>query len=126
MIEVGRNLLQRLTVRIFGNRVIKEHPFKEMLFLEDAREVRSATRVPLVLLGGIVSVDNLERAMREGFDFVAMGPALIADPDLINRTQRGAVFVLDLPRATSVSPKWTATECAASCRGNFRATRDFT
>src|SRR5215469_14239936 len=66
-------------------------PFKEMFFLDDARVVRSAVRVPLVLLGGILSLDNLETAMREGFDFVAMGRALIADPDLINRMARGEV-----------------------------------
>ena len=39
--------------------------------------------MPLVLLGGIVSRENVDRAMAEGFDFVAMGRALIADPDLV-------------------------------------------
>ncbi len=89
MIEVEKNRLQKLVLRFFGSRVIKEYPFQEMFFLEQAREVRRAVRVPLVLLGGILSLDNLETAMREGFDFVAMGRALIADPDLINRMQRG-------------------------------------
>jgi 2,4-dienoyl-CoA reductase-like NADH-dependent reductase (Old Yellow Enzyme family) len=90
MIEVEHNPLQKLTLRFFGRRVIREYPFQEMFFLDDARAVRRAVRVPLVLLGGILSLDNLETAMREGFDFVAMGRALIADPDLINRMQRGA------------------------------------
>ncbi len=89
MIEVEHNPLQKLTLRFFGSRVIKEYPFEEMFFLNDARVVRRAVRVPLVLLGGILSLDNLETAMREGFDFVAMGRALIADPDLINRMQDG-------------------------------------
>jgi 2,4-dienoyl-CoA reductase-like NADH-dependent reductase (Old Yellow Enzyme family) len=89
MIEVEHNPFQKLSLRFFGNRIIREYPFKEMFFLEDARAVRRAVRVPLVLLGGILSVDNLETAMREGFDFVAMGRALIADPDLVNRMQRG-------------------------------------
>ena len=90
MIEVEHNPLQKLALRFFGSRVIREYPFKEMFFLDDARAVRRAVRVPLVLLGGVLSLDNLETAMREGFDFVAMGRALIADPDLINRMQRGA------------------------------------
>ena len=89
MIEVEHNPLQRLTLRLFGGRVIREYPFKEMFFLDDARAVRRAVHMPLVLLGGILSLDNLETAMREGFDFVAMGRALIADPDLVNRMQRG-------------------------------------
>jgi len=56
---------------------------------KDARKVRAAVRVPLVLLGGIVSADNMRQAMEEGFDFVALGRALIADPDLIVRIARG-------------------------------------
>ena len=51
----------------------------------------AAVRMPLVLLGGIVSLQNLETAMQEGFEFVAMGRALIADPDLIDRMRRGQV-----------------------------------
>ncbi len=89
MIEVERNPLQKLSLRLFGSRIIKEYPFKEMFFLDDARMVRRAVNTPLVLLGGLVSLDNLETAMREGFDFVAMGRALIADPDLVRRMQAG-------------------------------------
>jgi len=83
--------LQRLVLRYLGPRVIKEYPFQELFFLEDARRVRQAVRMPLVLLGGALSLGNLATAMRDGFDFVAMGRALIADPDLVLRLQRGEV-----------------------------------
>jgi 2,4-dienoyl-CoA reductase-like NADH-dependent reductase (Old Yellow Enzyme family) len=89
MIEVEKNLLQRLALRWFGPRVMRAYPFREMFFLDDAHAVRKAVRVPLVLLGGIVSSDNMRQAMEEGFDFVALGRALIADPDLVLRIQRG-------------------------------------
>jgi 2,4-dienoyl-CoA reductase-like NADH-dependent reductase (Old Yellow Enzyme family) len=89
MIEVEKSWPQKLALRLFGARVIKEYPFKELFFLDDARAVRKAVRVPLVLLGGALSLDNLDQAMHDGFDFVAMGRALIADPDLINCMQRG-------------------------------------
>jgi 2,4-dienoyl-CoA reductase-like NADH-dependent reductase (Old Yellow Enzyme family) len=89
MIEVEKSRLQRLTLRVFGRRLIREYPFEEMFFLEQALAVRAAVRVPLILLGGVLSLDNLESAMRAGFDFVAMGRALIADPDLIARMERG-------------------------------------
>ena len=74
-----------------GPSFIRSYPFEEMFFLPEAREVRRAVRVPLVLLGGILSLANMERAIDEGFDFVAMGRALIADPDLVLRMQRGEV-----------------------------------
>jgi len=89
MIEVEKSWPQKLALRLFGSYVIKAYPFTEMFFLEDARHIRQAVRMPLVLLGGILSLDNLEVAMHEGFDFVAMGRALIADPDLVHRMQRG-------------------------------------
>jgi 2,4-dienoyl-CoA reductase-like NADH-dependent reductase (Old Yellow Enzyme family) len=85
MIEVEKSRLQKLALAWFGRRVIREYPFEEMFFLPEAREVRRAVRMPLVLLGGIVSRENVDRAMAEGFDFVAMGRALIADPDLVLR-----------------------------------------
>lgn len=91
MIAVEKSWPQKLALRMFGTYIIKEYPFQELFFLEEARQVRKAVRTALVLLGGILSLDNLEIAMQEGFDFVAMGRALIADPDLITRMQRGEV-----------------------------------
>ena len=41
--------------------------------------------MPLILLGGITNRETMDIAMAEGFDFVAMGRALLAEPDLINR-----------------------------------------
>jgi 2,4-dienoyl-CoA reductase-like NADH-dependent reductase (Old Yellow Enzyme family) len=87
MIEVEKSRLQKLALAWFGRSVIREYPFEEMFFLAEAKEIRRAVRMPLVLLGGIVSRNNVERAMSEGFDFVAMGRALIANPDLVNRMQ---------------------------------------
>jgi 2,4-dienoyl-CoA reductase-like NADH-dependent reductase (Old Yellow Enzyme family) len=87
MIDAEKSRLQKLALRYFGKSVIREYPFEEMFFLKQALEVRAAVRMPLVLLGGIVSRANIERAMAEGFDFAAMGRALIADPDLVRRMQ---------------------------------------
>jgi len=41
--------------------------------------------MPLILLGGITNRETMDLAMAEGFQFVAMGRALLAEPDLINR-----------------------------------------
>jgi 2,4-dienoyl-CoA reductase-like NADH-dependent reductase (Old Yellow Enzyme family) len=92
MIAAEKSRLQKLALAWFGENVIREYPFEEMFFLKEAREVRAAVRMPLVLLGGIVSRANVDDAMAEGFDFVALGRALIADPDLVNRmaADRGA------------------------------------
>jgi 2,4-dienoyl-CoA reductase-like NADH-dependent reductase (Old Yellow Enzyme family) len=42
-----------------------------------------------MLLGGVTRLDTMQGAMDEGFDFVALGRALIRDPDLVERMRRG-------------------------------------
>lgn len=89
MISVEKNPLQKMALAIFGPLVIRPFPFEELFFVGQAREMRRALDIPLILLGGVVSRDNLDQAMGEGFDFVAMGRALIAQPTLVRDFQEG-------------------------------------
>jgi 2,4-dienoyl-CoA reductase-like NADH-dependent reductase (Old Yellow Enzyme family) len=89
MIAVEKNRLQRLAMRAFGSRIVRAYPFEELFFLPLGRKIRQGVAMPLALLGGVVSMENLDVAMREGFDFVAMGRALIADPSLIDDLRTG-------------------------------------
>ncbi|MCG9909679.1 MAG: NADH:flavin oxidoreductase [Flavobacteriales bacterium] len=79
------NPLMGLFVRLFGNLLIPDVPFKENYFMEDARIFRKNLKMPLVYVGGILSKENIEEAMHEGFDAVAIARALIRDPDFVNR-----------------------------------------
>jgi 2,4-dienoyl-CoA reductase-like NADH-dependent reductase (Old Yellow Enzyme family) len=45
--------------------------------------------MPLILLGGINKLETIEAALDEGFPFVAMGRALLREPDLPRRMQAG-------------------------------------
>ena len=47
--------------------------------------------MPLILLGGIVSKDGVTKAMENGFDMIALGRALIHDPDFILKMQSGEI-----------------------------------
>lgn len=80
---------QRLGFRILGPVLFKEYPFEEAYFLPMARQFRSALSLPLILLGGINTVDTIKLAMAQGFDFVALGRALLREPDLVARMQAG-------------------------------------
>ena len=42
-----------------------------------------------MLLGGVTKLETMEHALDEGFDFIAMGRALIRDPDLVRRMESG-------------------------------------
>lgn len=83
MIAVERSRAQRLALRVFGSAIIHSHPFEEMFFLPLARAIREAVRMPLCLLGGLVSGANLEAAMASGFELVAMGRALLENPNFV-------------------------------------------
>lgn len=72
-------------MRLFGRTLMKEYPFQENFFHEQASKVRSMTRTPLVYLGGIVSAAGVEKAMDAGFDYLAVGRALIHDPDFVQK-----------------------------------------
>jgi 2,4-dienoyl-CoA reductase-like NADH-dependent reductase (Old Yellow Enzyme family) len=79
----------RAMFKLFGGRFLPSYPFEEAYFLPYARNFRAALRMPLVLLGGITRRETVEQAMREGFEFVAMGRALLREPDLVARMQKG-------------------------------------
>lgn len=81
--------LLRFAFTIAGRFVFKEYPFEEGYFLPMARRFREALSTPLILLGGVNSVEMIERAMDEGFEFVAMGRPLLHEPDLVNRMAAG-------------------------------------
>lgn len=82
--------LVRLGLRTpLGRRFFKEYPFEEAFLRDKALVFRDALSMPLVLLGGINRRDTMERAMAEGFEFVALARALLREPDLVNRLQQG-------------------------------------
>ena len=77
--------LLRVGMRLTGKSFFKEYPWKPLYFLEQARRFRSELAMPLILLGGITDLPAMETAMTEGFEYVAMGRALLREPDLVNR-----------------------------------------
>lgn len=87
MIPLERNPLQRTAMKWFGGSLFASMPYAEMYFLEQARRVRQATDMPLVYLGGVSSRESLLQVMQQGFDFAAMGRALLRDPDLVRNLQ---------------------------------------
>lgn len=79
----------RLGFKVVGSRFLKEYPFEEAFFLPYARQFLAALELPLVLLGGVNRIDTVEAALEEGFAFVALGRALLREPDLVGRWAAG-------------------------------------
>ena len=86
----------RWGIRMTGTKFLREYPYREAYLLRDAKLFRAELSMPLILLGGITNRQTMDLAMAEGFDFVAMGRALLAEPDLLNRIQADGEAVKSL------------------------------
>lgn len=75
----------RWGIRMTGHRFFREYPYHDAYLLREARLFRAELTIPLILLGGITNRTTMDLAMAEGFEFVAMARALLAEPDLVNR-----------------------------------------
>ncbi len=90
MIAVEKSPLQKLALMLFGPLFVPIVPYQPTFFLPLARQVRAAVKIPLVYLGGATSLAELEALhATEGFELVAMGRALLREPDLLRRYARG-------------------------------------
>lgn len=79
-------LVVRLGMRTpVGRRFLRSYPFEEAYFRDKALRFRAGLAMPLMLLGGINRRSTMEQAMADGFEFVAMGRALLREPDLVER-----------------------------------------
>ena len=76
-------------MRLIAPKLFPSYPFEEGFFLPFARQFRAALDLPLIYLGGVNRLDTAERAIDEGFDLVAMGRALLREPDLLRTFAKG-------------------------------------
>jgi len=65
-------------------------PKGEAYYRDAAERFKQKTRMPLILVGGIRSLDVAERLVAEGTaDYIALSRPLICEPDLVSRWKSG-------------------------------------
>ena len=75
----------------FGRQMIPAVPYREGYFLEDAKQFRAAVKLPLIYVGGMVSLQKMEEVLDAGFDAMQMARALIRDTDFVNKLHSGEI-----------------------------------
>lgn len=114
MVRAEKHFLQKMTMAFFGRLIIGAYPFKENFFLGMAEKFRKNIDLPLIYVGGISSAEGISEVMDKGFDLVAVGRALIHDPDFIEKVRRSPLHVSECNRCN---------ECVAEMdRGGIRCT----
>lgn len=91
MMKVEKNFFQKMAIASFGRFIIRRYTFTENFFMPLALQVRKAVKMPLVYVGGVVSKSGIEEVMTENFDMIALGRALIHDPDFILKVKDGSI-----------------------------------
>jgi 2,4-dienoyl-CoA reductase-like NADH-dependent reductase (Old Yellow Enzyme family) len=86
---LGGSFLQRQFLRLAALGVPQHLEFQDNYRLAESRAIRAAVRMKLAYLGGAVALDNVQTLLAEGFEAVAMGRALLHDPNLVNRFAAG-------------------------------------
>lgn len=85
MITREPSRLTRGAMRLSGGKLFPRLPFAPLYFREQARKVRAAVNCGVAYLGGVTSGADVEQLMRDGFDYVCVGRALLHDPRFVAR-----------------------------------------
>jgi 2,4-dienoyl-CoA reductase-like NADH-dependent reductase (Old Yellow Enzyme family) len=88
-----KNLVVRLGMMMQPKSKAPDQEFTQLYSLEPARQIRAAVDMPLCYLGGAQTLENVNSVMKEGFDALGLGRALIFDPDFINKLEKGTATV---------------------------------
>ena len=83
-VDRRRALADHLYHRLFSK------PVPEAYFLEYARALKKRLKIPVILVGGLRTVERMAKVVAEGdADFVAMSRPFIREPDLVSLIERG-------------------------------------
>ena len=95
----GGNHVEGIFGEFFPARKAKPRMEEKPYYLDEARRYKEQIRVPLMLVGGIRSLEWARRVLSDGYaDYVSLCRPLIREPGLIERWQSG-----DVAKATCVS-----------------------
>ena len=88
LIKVQRRFVDKLAYRM-ARSVLRSQPFEELYFKKYAELVRQEVQLPLICVGGVQSLDSINRALDGTYQALQLGRALIHDPALVNHYRDG-------------------------------------
>lgn len=102
----------RWGLKAAGPFFLKHYEYHPGYLLPLARRLREAVDLPIILLGGITDRATMDAALAEGFDFLAMGRALLREPDLPQRISADPSTTSQCIHCNLCMPTiYTRTEC---------------
>jgi 2,4-dienoyl-CoA reductase-like NADH-dependent reductase (Old Yellow Enzyme family) len=81
--------LERVGLSLFGRWMVPEHEYRPMFQFEGALRIQRSVGIPVIYIGGVESISDIEMARKAGFEFVQVGRATIQDPEFVKKLQAG-------------------------------------
>jgi len=79
----------KIGMEICGKPMCRSFPYREAFFYEDAIKFRKTLKMPLAFVGGLDSLETINKVLDSGFEFVEFARALVRDTDFINKLREG-------------------------------------
>ena len=121
-VKSEKNPVTKVGMALFGRFMVKEIPFQEMFLFDQAKRIKDAVKIPVACIGGVCSVNDMDKAMKEGFEFVQIGRATIRDPNVIRKMQSGEITASDCDHCNRCIAAMAAqgVTCVSETRGFLR------
>jgi 2,4-dienoyl-CoA reductase-like NADH-dependent reductase (Old Yellow Enzyme family) len=84
LLHFMKNPIKRFLTNLKGEKAVQPFEFKEGYLIEDAKEIKKAINIPIILVGGLNSMETINKAFDEGFEFMSFARSLIKNPNFIN------------------------------------------
>jgi 2,4-dienoyl-CoA reductase-like NADH-dependent reductase (Old Yellow Enzyme family) len=118
-VKSEKNPVTKIGMGLFGRIIVKELPFRELFLLEQSRLIKDAVKIPVIYIGGVCSLANMETVMQAGFPFVQIGRATVRDPNVINKMASGEIPGVDCDHCNRCVAEMAAKgiSCPSATRG---------
>ncbi len=93
MIEVEKNPIAKLGLRLVGPKLFRDYPYHELYLRERAKRIRDAVGCKVVYIGGCSTLESMETILADGFDFIQVGRPLIKDPGFVRHAMADPSYV---------------------------------
>lgn len=95
MAKYQEGFLMRWSTRLFSRFMISEDPHTPLFLRGLSLQIKEAVSIPVVYVGGILSMGDIETLVDDGFAFAQIGRATIRDPDFVKRLASGELTESD-------------------------------
>jgi 2,4-dienoyl-CoA reductase-like NADH-dependent reductase (Old Yellow Enzyme family) len=95
MVRAQKGVFYKLGLSLFGRVMVQHYPFEPLFLLEGARRIRDAVTIPVGYVGGVISAEQMDGLLSEGFAFVQVGRGTIRNPELVNHLADGMIEASD-------------------------------